>query len=61
MSSVVQPQPKFVLMAILLLPLPVLAQNDNSLSRLWTLENSIERVLNIAPEMKAAEAQVSAR
>lgn len=61
MFSLVQPQPRFILMAILLLPLSVLAQGDLSLPRLWTLENSIERVLDIAPEVKAAEAQVSAR
>ena len=60
MLRVVQPQSGFVLMVILLWPLTLLAQNDNGLSHLWTLENSIARVLDIAPEMKTAEAQVKA-
>lgn len=48
-------------MALLLLPLSVSAQNDVILPQLWTLENSIARVHDIAPELKAAEAQVNAR
>ena len=62
MFSLAQPQPRFVLVAILLLPITVLAQQEeSSLPDLWTLENSIQRVLDIAPEIKTAEAKVNAR
>ena len=62
MFSLAQPQPRFVLVAILLLPITALAQQEESgLPSLWTLENSIERVLDIAPEIKTAEAKVNAR
>lgn len=61
MFSLVQPQPwsVSVLMALLLLPISSLAQQETSiLPRLWTLENSIQRVIDIAPEIKTAEAKV---
>ena len=62
MFSLAQPQPRFVLVAILLLPITALAQQEESgFPGLWTLENSIERVLGIAPEIKTAEAKVNAR
>ncbi|PCJ37349.1 MAG: hypothetical protein COA75_03590 [Cellvibrionales bacterium] len=61
MFSLVQPKPRSVLMAILLLPITVLAQQEEpSMPSLWTLENSIQRVLDIAPEIKTAEAKVNA-
>lgn len=61
MFSLVQPQPRSVLMAILLLPITVLAQQEEpSMPSLWTLESSIQRVLDIAPEIKTAEAKVNA-
>ena len=61
MLSFVQLQPRSVLMAILLLPITVLAQQEEpNMPSLWTLENSIQRVLDIAPEIKTAEAKVDA-
>tara|TARA_R110000823_G_scaffold17727_3_gene55581 strand:- start:875 stop:2161 length:1287 start_codon:yes stop_codon:yes gene_type:complete len=62
MFSLAQPQPRFVLVAILLLPITTLAQQEETtLPDLWTLGNSIQRVLDIAPEIKTAEAKVNAR
>jgi len=58
MSSLVKSGPRSALMALLLLPVSALAQEAASLPNVWTLENSIERVLEIAPEWKAAEAAV---
>lgn len=54
-------RPQSVLVAILLLPMSVLAQQESPpLPELWTLENSIQRVLHIAPEIKTADALVDA-
>ncbi len=61
MLYLVQSRPRTVLVALLLLPIGASAQEEASLPRLWTLENSIERVLDIAPERKAAEAAIDAR
>ena len=62
MFRLVPPQARFALMAILLFPLSVSAQQTkSSLPSLWTLENSIHRVLGVAPEMAIAEARVNAR
>lgn len=61
MSIVIQPRSRLVYIALLLLPIGTPAQETASLPRQWTLENSIERVLEIAPEWKAAEAAVAAR
>lgn len=62
MFSLAQRQPRAVLVAMLLLPVSTLAQQEaSSLPVLWTLENSIARVLDIAPEIKSAEARVNAR
>lgn len=61
MLNLVQSRPRTVLIALLSLPAGALAQGDASLPKLWTLENSIERVLDIAPESAAARAAVDAR
>ena len=42
MFSLAQPQPRFVLVAILLLPITTLAQQEETtLPDLWTLGNSV--------------------
>lgn len=61
MSSLVQARSWYILTALLLWSIGSPAQEEATLPRIWTLENSIQRVLDIAPERKAAEAAVDAR